>query len=49
MKVDLSSVSTKELVEELKTREGVETESVEPYKNKRITFNGPVIILMVDD
>lgn len=49
MKKQLSSFSTKELVEELKEREGVETEIVEPYKDKQIIVNGPAIVLTVVD
>lgn len=34
-------LSTKELVEELKKREGVKTEYVEPYQDKKLSVNGP--------
>ena len=48
-KMNLNKYSTKELVEELKSREGVETEYAEPHQDKTITVNGPAIILVVTD
>jgi len=45
----LKSVSTKDLVEELKTREGVETAIAEPYADLEIKVNGPAIVLTVID
>ena len=54
--MDLKNVSTKELVEELAKREGVERLSVEPYEPYSITTNGqtvndggPVVILRIWD
>lgn len=45
----LSSYKTCELVEELKTREGVETHWAEPYEDKNIQVNGPALVLVVID
>lgn len=47
--MNLNKYSAKELVEELKSREGVETEYAEPHQDKTITVNGPAIILVVTD
>ncbi len=54
--VDLKDVSTKELVEELAKREGVEQIGVAPYEPYSITANGqtisdggPVVILRIWD
>ena len=56
MDFDLSEVSTKELVEELRKREGVFTNVSEPYEpysvktgNGQIEDKGPAIILTVID
>ena len=54
---NLSKVSTKELVEELRKREGVDSIEVEPYisyeinveENPPINAEGPAIILNVID
>lgn len=45
----LKSIPTKELVEELKKREGVKAEYAEPYQDKVISINGPAMILIVID
>ena len=45
----LQKVSTKELVEELERREGVETTIAEPYQDKTVSVNGPAIVLVVTD
>jgi hypothetical protein len=45
----MKDVITKELVEELKKREGVEAYEAEPYQEKMITVNGPAIILVIVD
>ena len=45
----LKSIKTAELVEELKKREGVRTEYVEPHTDKKISVNGPAEILIVID
>lgn len=54
--MDLSKVSTKELVEELQRREAVEAVAAAPYEDYRITVGerditdtGPAIILRVWD
>ena len=46
---ELSNISTKELVEELKKREGVETTTVEPHDKKEITVEGATVVLVVID
>ena len=43
------TVSTKELVEELKKREGGRIEYAEPYQDKKISVNGPAVILVIID
>lgn len=45
----LSDISTCKLVEELKTREGVETTIAEPYEDITVTASGPAIILKIID
>lgn len=45
----LKHFSTKELFEELKSREGVETEYAEPHQDKKISINGPAVILIIKD
>lgn len=42
-------VSTKELVEELRKRSGVDTKYAEPHQDKKIFVNGPAVILIVTD
>ncbi|MDE7324341.1 MAG: BC1881 family protein [Lachnospiraceae bacterium] len=46
---ELSNFKTCELVEELKNREGVETQMAEPYEDVKIETNGPAIVLMITD
>ena len=46
---ELKSIPTCKLVEELKTREGVETMIAEPYEDITVTANGPAIILKIID
>ncbi|NLO52094.1 MAG: BC1881 family protein [Bacteroidales bacterium] len=46
---NLESFSTKELVEALKSREGVEVTIAEPYQDVEIKVNGPAIVLTVID
>lgn len=46
---DLKSIPTCELVEELKTREGVETTIAEPYEDITVAANGPAIIFKIID
>ncbi|MBV4447484.1 BC1881 family protein [Clostridium tyrobutyricum] len=47
--MNLNDISTKRLVEELKSREGVENTIVEPYEEKIIKANGPAIVFVVID
>lgn len=47
--MNLKDYTTKELVAELMTREGVETTTAEPYEDVTITANGPAIILKIID
>lgn len=55
--VNLKSVSTRDLLEELKSREGVEAIKVSPYEDYTIEVeldddingSGPAIILVVTD
>lgn len=42
-------ISTKELVEELKEREGVKTEYAEPHQDKKLSVNGPAVILIISE
>lgn len=46
---DIKEISTKELVDELKHRLGVETVTAEPYQDAEIKVNGPAVILIVTD
>ena len=46
---NLNQVPTKDLVEELLKREGVEQTIAEPYQDVVIKQNGPAIILVVTD
>lgn len=48
-KIDLSTVSTKDLSDELMKREGVEAEVVSPYQDHTVQVNGPAIVLLVYD
>lgn len=45
----LKNVSTKELVEELGNREGVEIKTAEPYEDMEISVNGPAVVLIIVD
>ena len=47
--LNLSSIPTCQLVEELLKREGVEHKKVEPYADCQITANGPAILIKVID
>lgn len=49
MKETIKNVSTKELVNELVTREGVEMKCAEPHKDLDVNVNGPAIVLIVTD
>lgn len=45
----IDQITTKELVEELLKREGVEYKKVEPYADATISTNGPAILIKVID
>lgn len=45
----LKEYLTKELLKELKQREGVRTEYAEPHQDKKISVNGPAEILIIVD
>ena len=47
--MDICKVPTKELVEELQRRDGVETTIAEPYQDTEIKVNGPAVVLVVID
>ena len=49
MKENLGSVSTADLVEELKRRPGVEVTLADPYEGFSISGTGPAVILVVED
>lgn len=46
---DLKNILTKELVEELEKREGVEIKRVDPYQDEVINVNGPCVVITVVD
>lgn len=46
---ELKKYTTKDLLEELKRREGVLTEYAEPHQDKKISISGPAIILAIID
>lgn len=48
-KSKLSGFKTCELVQELKTREGVKEVWAEPYEQKNFSVEGPAIVLIVID
>ena len=45
----LENFSTRELVEELSKREGVERTTEEPYQDVPIMINGPAVVLVITD
>ncbi|WP_459843386.1 BC1881 family protein [Halanaerocella petrolearia] len=45
----LMSIPTKDLVEELKKREGVESATVEPHNKLQPEIKGPAIVLKIID
>ncbi len=45
----LKEFSTKELVEELKQREGVKATAVDPYVTYNLTILGAAVVLIVED
>lgn len=46
---DLRSVATEQLVEELKTRDGVDTYTIDPYDETEIPVDGPAIVFVITD
>jgi len=46
---DLNGIKTCELVEELKKREGVESNWAGPYKDLDVHVNGPAVVLVIID
>lgn len=46
---NLNEYTTKEIVEELKKREGVSVTVAEPYESKEIDVEGPAIVITVID
>ncbi len=49
MKPELKNIPTKELVDELQQREGVNATIAEPHQDITIQVNGPAIVLTVTD
>lgn len=49
MQADLKNIPTKELVEELSGREGVEKITAEPYEELNIPVSGPAVVMVVID
>lgn len=47
--MELKKIPTKELVDELKIREGVEMTIAEPYEDVTVSANGPAIVLVITD
>lgn len=47
--ISLKEVPTKCLVDELRNREGVQTDVAEPYADVIVQANGPAIILTIID
>ena len=45
----LENVPTAQFVEELVSRDGVETYRIEPYQLKTLSAEGPAIVLIVTD
>lgn len=45
--ISLKDISTKELVDELLTRESVEHKWVEPYVDKTFSVNGPATVIII--
>lgn len=45
----LSQIPTKDLVDELRCMEGVDTTVAAPYEDAAVQVNGPAIILVVTD
>lgn len=45
----LEQMTTRELIEELSKREGVEVERAEPYQDMEVSVNGPAVVIVVTD
>ena len=45
----LTDVETSVLVEELKSREGVEVKTADPYEDVTVCVNGPAVVLVITD
>ena len=45
----MNDITTKELVDELSKREGIEKIIAEPYQDIGVMVNGPAIVLVVRD
>ena len=49
MAKELKKIETKELVNELRNREGVEIKIIDPYENYVLEVSGPMIVIKVID
>lgn len=47
--LDLKKIPTCQLVEELTSREGVDSVTIEPYETAKPNIKGPAVILIVID
>lgn len=45
----LASLDTCDLVEELKSREAVETTVIHPHEEQQVSIDGPAVVLVVYD
>ena len=45
----LEQMTTRELIEELSKREGVEVKRAEPYQDVEVSVNGPAVVIVVTD
>ena len=45
----MNDITTKELVEEISKREGIEKIIAEPYQDMEVKVNGPAIVLVIED
>lgn len=45
----LDKIETRELVEELSKRDGVEIKRAEPYQDVEVSVNGPAVVIVVKD
>lgn len=49
IEMNLKNITTKDLLEELEKRDGVEMVIAEPYKDEQVKVNGPAIICIITD